>query len=167
MPPGRPRKSAGSTTSSRATPSAAAQSTLSFNSKAARVTKPSITNTSTKKEALKIPEAALVEAIEDAEPENTNVELEPEETVQVPLRQPQQPVKPAVSETDEVEEKAQKISDAQLKRYWKAEEDKRKAPRGMLKYLMSPVPHSDHWHSNSSQQILYVARIKSGLPINI
>jgi DNA polymerase delta subunit 4 len=66
----------------------------------------------------------VAEALEHVQSEDA--EPEPEVT-KVPIRQPA--AKPVVVK-DEAEEKAEKISDAQLKRYWKAEEDKRKAPRG-------------------------------------
>lgn len=121
MPTGR-RKSG----TPRTAPTAVAQSTLSFNSKTARVTKPSLNDAATKKATSKIPEVALVEAIDDA-PEPEQVDLEPE-VVEVPVRQP---AKPVVAK-DEADLKAEKVSDAQLKRYWKAEEDTRKAPRGMI-----------------------------------
>jgi DNA polymerase delta subunit 4 len=120
MPPTR-RKSGNTAASTR---NAAAQSTLSFNSKSARVTKPSAGDASTEKAAAKVSEPALAEALEHVQSEDA--EPEPE-AVEVPIRQ--QAVKPAVVK-DEAEEKAEKISDSQLKRYWKVEEDKRKSPRG-------------------------------------
>jgi DNA polymerase delta subunit 4 len=124
MPPGR-RKSGNPSVSSR---NAAAQSTLSFNSKSARVTKPSAADASTKKVSSKISEAELGEAVDNVHSEDLN--LEPE-VAEVPIRQQAKPV--AVK--DEAEEKAEKISDPQLKRYWKAEEDKRKAPRGTYRCI--------------------------------
>ena len=120
MPPGR-RKGGNTSASAR---NAAAQSTLSFNSKSARVTKSSATDASTKKATSKISETALAEAVDNVQSED--VVPEPE-VVEVPIRQQTKPV--AIKE--EIELKAEKISDTQLKRYWKAEEDKRKAPRGM------------------------------------
>jgi DNA polymerase delta subunit 4 len=102
----------------------AAQSTLSFNSKSARVTKPSAGDASTENAASKISEHALTEAFEHVQSEDAEPESE---AIEVPIRQ--QAAKPVVVK-DEAEEKAEKISDSQLKRYWKAEEDKRKAPRG-------------------------------------
>jgi DNA polymerase delta subunit 4 len=120
MPPAR-RKSGNTAASTR---NAAAQSTLSFNSKSARVTKPLAGDASTEKATSKISEPALTEALEHVQSEDT--EPEPE-AVEVPLRQ--QAGKPVVVK-DEAEEKAEKVSDSQLKRYWKAEEDKRKTPRG-------------------------------------
>ena len=119
MPPGR-RKSAGT---SRSTPTIAAQSILSFNSKSARVTKPSVNDASNKKTASKTSEAALTEAVNESQAET--VELEPA-VIEVPIRHQ---AKAAVVK-DEVEKKAEKVSDSQLKKYWKAEEDMRLAPRG-------------------------------------
>jgi DNA polymerase delta subunit 4 len=120
MPPGR-RKSGNPSTSTR---NAVAQSTLSFNSKSTRVTKPSAADASTKKATSKLSEVALAEAVDHVQSED----LEPEpEVVNVPTRQQAK----LVIAKDEAEQKAEKVSDSQLKRYWKAEEDKRKAPRGM------------------------------------
>jgi hypothetical protein len=120
MPPAR-RKSGNTAASTR---NAAAQSTLSFNSKSARVTKPSADDASTEKAISKVSEPALAEALEHVQSEDA--EPEPE-AVEVPIRQ--QPAKPVVVK-DEAEKKAEKISNLQLKRYWKAEENKRKTPRG-------------------------------------
>jgi DNA polymerase delta subunit 4 len=119
MPPGR-RKSGNPSASAR---NAAAQSTLSFNSKSARVTKPAAADASTKKALLEISEAALAEAVGSPHSEDIDTEAE---AVEVPIRQQ---TKPVVAK-DEAELKAEKVSDLQLKRYWNAEEDKRKAPRG-------------------------------------
>jgi hypothetical protein len=88
------------------------------------VTKPSAGDASTGKATSKASEPAPVEALEHVQSEDT--EPEPE-VAEVPIKH--QPPKPVVVK-DEAGEKAEKISDSQLKRYWKAEEDKRKAPRG-------------------------------------
>jgi DNA polymerase delta subunit 4 len=87
------------------------------------VTKPAAADASTKKASLKISEVALAEAVDSPHSEDIDAEAE---AVEVPIRQQ---TKPVVAK-DEAEQKAEKISDSQLKRYWKAEEDKRKAPRG-------------------------------------
>ena len=119
MPPSR-RKSGNASTSSR---NPAAQSTLAFNDKSARVTKPSAKDPSAKKATSRLSQASPQQDVEDAAHET--VELKPEVT-EVPIRQ--QPKAAIVK--DEAEQKAEKVTDAQLKRYWKAEEDTRKAPRG-------------------------------------
>ncbi len=93
-----------------------AQPTLSFNSKATRVTKPTASDTSIKKSAKLEPE--LVEALTDDAP-----------TSEVAVRQ--QIKTEAAKQKDEATLQAEKITDAQIKRYWKKEEDVRKAPRGM------------------------------------
>ena len=129
MPAGR-RKGGNTPASAR---NAAAQSTISFNSKSARVTKSSATDASTKKATSKISATALAKAVDNLQSED--VVPEPD-VVEVPIRQQTK----AVAKKEEIELKAEKISDTQLKRYWKAEEDKRKAPRGMtcciLDYLL-------------------------------
>ena len=131
MPPTR-RKSGNSQASTR---TAAAQSTLSFNAKSARVTKPAVRDAAGKKSTSKISQAALVEAVDSVQSED--VETEPK-VVEVPVRQRAKPV----IERDEAEQRAEKMSDAQLKRYWKAEEDKRKAPRGTTQDLYPRRPRS-------------------------
>jgi hypothetical protein len=87
------------------------------------VTKPSAIDASAKKASSKISEAALTEAVDSVHGED--VEPEPE-VVEVPIRKQTK----LVVAKDEAEQKAENISDSQLKRYWKVEEDKRKAPRG-------------------------------------
>jgi DNA polymerase delta subunit 4 len=112
MPPAR-RKSAQS--------SANAQPTLSFHSKPTKVTKPTNTVPLSKKSA-KV-EPALVDAITEDAP-----------TSEIPLRQ-QIKIEPAKSK-DQVELRAEKITDAQIKKYWKKEEEVRKVPRGMANRLL-------------------------------
>ncbi len=139
------------------------QQTLSFNNKSARVTKPSVHDTSAsgKKAQSKLSEPVEVEVVEDTtvqtpEPANiqapaddqTEQEQAPEE-ISVPVR-PSQPrprkKKSARSSASSVlssrETAASKISDSQLKKYWKAEEDSRLAPRGtpLTSYLSQPPP---------------------------
>jgi hypothetical protein len=134
MPPGR-RKSGNPSVSTR---NAAAQSTLSFNSKSVRVTKPSAADASTKNISSKISEAELGEAVNNVHSED--LDLEPE-VAEVPIRPQAKPV--AVK--DEAEEKAEKIANSQLKRYWKAEEDKRKAPRGTNRYIQDYFGRKSHF----------------------
>ena len=45
----------------------------------------------------------------------------------------------AEKKTTEAEEKALKITDVQIKRYWKKKEDERKAPRGPYHYGLLPT----------------------------
>jgi hypothetical protein len=94
-----------------------AQPTLSFNSKPTRVTKPTTPDTSTKKSS-KI-EPALVEAITEHAP-----------TSEVALRE--QVKTEAAKPKDEAALRAEKVTDAQIKKYWKKEEDVRRAPRGVV-----------------------------------
>ena len=94
-----------------------AQPTLSFNSKPTKVTKPAVPDASIKKASKAEP--ALVKAITDDTP-----------TSETAL---QQQVKvESIKAKDEATVKAEKITDAQIKKYWKREEDVRKAPRGII-----------------------------------
>jgi DNA polymerase delta subunit 4 len=106
MPPAR-RKSAQA--------SGNAQPTLSFNSKATRVTKPSAAEPLTKKSAKLEP--ALIEAITENVP-----------TSEVAIRQ--QTKTELAKPKDEVTLRAEKVTDTQIKKYWRKEEEVRKAPRG-------------------------------------
>lgn len=94
-----------------------AQPTLSFNSKPTKVTKPAIPDASIKKASKAEP--ALVKAIiEDAS--TSEAVLQQEVKVE------------SIKAKDETTMKAERIPDAQIKKYWKKEEDVRKAPRGMM-----------------------------------
>ena len=105
MPPSR-RKSA--QTSSHAQP------TLSFHSKPTKVTKP--TGSASTKKSSKV-EPALFEAITEDLP-----------TSEVALRQ--QIKTESAKPKDEADLRAEKVTDAQIKKYWRKEEEVRKAPRG-------------------------------------
>ena len=128
MPPTR-RKSAGATR--------AAQSTLSFNNKSARVTKPSTTDsTSNKKQTSKVPEPTQAEVIQETSiPEPISspevVPQQEESSPQSPSSGPRKKKRTsAAPSTSNRELQATKIKDAQIKKYWNAEEDARLAPRG-------------------------------------
>ena len=135
------RKAGGSTARN------AKQPTLSFNAKPGRVTKPTVsTATSSKKASNDLPEPAQEEVIEETtistpEPE-VQLEAEPEE-ISVAIRS--SPPKPtpkkkktartSSTSVDIREQQAAKVTDAQIKKYWKAEEDSRLAPRGTVSLL--------------------------------
>lgn len=105
MPPGR-RKIAQSSRN--------AQPTLSFHSKPTRVTKPTASDTSTKKSTKVQP--PLVEAITDDAPVS---EVAFRQQVKTEFAKPK----------DKSAIRAEKITDAQIKKYWAKEEAVRKAPR--------------------------------------
>lgn len=133
-----------------ATASSRNQSTLSFNSRSARVTKPSIHDTSSaaKKTQPKLSEPAQVDVeettISTPEPETVSQQPQDEPEISVPIRSPlptprkKKPTKSSSTSVSPREDAATKVSDAQLKKYWKAEEDSRLAPRGTL--LPPPFP---------------------------
>ncbi|KIX08341.1 uncharacterized protein Z518_02997 [Rhinocladiella mackenziei CBS 650.93] len=118
-----------------------AQSTLSFNNKAARVTKSSNKQDDAVKKAVsKLSEPVKAQAEDEAaaiQEESVKVTPEPEEkVVEVDVATRESPVKTkarrqknAETAKDERELAAEKITDAQLEKYWKAEEDSRLAPR--------------------------------------
>lgn len=107
MPPGR-RKATQQTRH--------AQPTLSFNSKPTKVTKPITTDPSTKKSVKTEPQ--FIEAITDDSP-----------IPEVVLKQ--QVKAEAAKPKDEAVLQAQKVTALQIQKYWKKEEDARKAPRGL------------------------------------
>lgn len=94
-----------------------AQPTLSFNSKSTKVTKPTASDPSTKKSAKLEP--ALVQAIVEEAP-----------TSEVAIRQ--QTKTELAKPKDEATLRAEKVTDAQIKSYWRKEEEVRRAPRGMV-----------------------------------
>jgi len=57
-------------------------------------------------------------------------EVEEITTTDVPIRQ--QKVEPVKTPRSEEDVQAERVNEAQVERYWKAEERKRKAPRGQL-----------------------------------
>jgi len=139
MPPKTRRAGAG--------PTAAGQSTLSFKN---RVSKPTDSITALKSAKSKLSEPAQEIIAEELVKQSTP---EPEEQVKpssgkAKAEQAESPVRIVPSparrrktrrliddDDDEItfevaEKQAQKISDAQVKKYWKAEEDSRIAPRG-------------------------------------
>ena len=114
MPPAR-RKASG--------PSArGAQSTISFGNRG-KVTKPSIAPVSKSSKADPALTESVAKAIEAPELEApTTAEIAIEEQALAEIAKPK----------TEAEERAEKVTDAQIKRYWKSREDERKASRGEL-----------------------------------
>ncbi|KIW87973.1 uncharacterized protein Z519_11558 [Cladophialophora bantiana CBS 173.52] len=123
------------------------QSTLSFNNKSARVTKPSakahrdehaasvkklteLEDDGLKTEPEDVTDGKNELASEETEesPQDLEPDAEPEEEVAVKARSRKK--QKAKSEgKDERELAAEKVTDVQLKKYWQAEEDSRLAPR--------------------------------------
>ncbi|KAI9769858.1 MAG: hypothetical protein M1835_006653 [Candelina submexicana] len=93
------------------------QSTISFGARS-KVTKPSIPTHSKKQDASLLKE---VKAVSSApEPESlTTAEVALADQVQQEVQRPK----------TKAEEDGERVTDAQIKRYWKAKEDERKAPR--------------------------------------
>lgn len=127
MPPTR-RKPSGST--------ARAQQTLAFGPNSNKVTKPSLPAAGKKKSSLTPTDSArLQKAVADIatpspDPEDENPPL-PEEQLESPraLAIRGQGAAKVEDVKSEAEEKGSKVSDAQVKRYWKSKEDERTAPR--------------------------------------
>ena len=137
MPPTR-RKPSNPTTS-------ASQKTLSFNSRSNKVTKPSIPASSkplSDKSITKPQTASLRKAVaadDDAPPpalsEEVDAQIEEEPTAaDLAIRQQVEEVKKKtegeVKKGGSEEEKAGKVGEAQIKKYWRGKEEERKAPRG-------------------------------------
>lgn len=131
MPPKMPptRRKPSNPTSTRA-----AQPTLTFHSRSNKVTKPHLTPVPVESKLLKVKPEEVLKAAElstpspapddvdsGAEHGSTTAELAIKEQVKIEHAAPK----------SAADERAEKITDAQIKRYWKAKEDERKAPRGM------------------------------------
>lgn len=129
------------------TPTSQAQSTLSFNN-STRVTKPGTRHDTSKKTSrlsdqsqeqlehevkdIETPElnekpATTAEVPVPAEPESESTQVETLEA-ELPTK-PQAKKKTKSAQKDERELAAEKVTDAQIKKYWKAEEATRLAPR--------------------------------------
>ena len=124
MPPTR-RKSGNPTSTART------QQPLSFNAHSNRITKPSATavsRTLDKTNSKKLAEAAAVSSPSPV-PEEVDVQIEEQPTTaELAIRSQ---VESQKKEKTDAEARASKITDTQIKRYWKKKEDERKAPRGM------------------------------------
>ncbi|MCJ1474712.1 hypothetical protein MMC13_003372 [Lambiella insularis] len=108
---------------------ARAQRTISFNS---RITKPSSTVISTKDDDAKARKAKnIIETVDitrtSPKPEEVDDQIDNQPTTAELAIRSQAAVEK--EKTTEAEVKAIKITDAQIKRYWKKKEDERKAPR--------------------------------------
>jgi hypothetical protein len=129
--------------------SAFSQTALSFKNKPSRITKPSIADatSSAKKSQSKLSEPAEAQVFELAQ--ESTPEPQPErETTEIAIRESPRKsktktkLKRKVDEIDDARVAADKVTDDQLMKYWKAEEDARLAPRGMSSLLppLSPPP---------------------------
>lgn len=105
------------------------QSTLSFNNKPSRITKAN-TVVPSKKSKLSEPASNAITSISTPEPEEV---IETSDVIIQPSpakpSTPKRKTKRKSDALDPVREKAAKVSDAQIRKYWKAEEDARLAPR--------------------------------------
>ncbi|KAL9116572.1 MAG: hypothetical protein Q9187_006901, partial [Circinaria calcarea] len=129
MPPKMPptRRKSSNPTSARA-----AQPTLTFHSRSNKVTKPHLAPAPDESKFLNVKPEEVLKAVElstpspapedvdtGAEHGSTTAELAIKEQVKIEHAAPK----------SAADERAEKITDAQIKRYWKAKEDERKAPR--------------------------------------
>ncbi|KAI4205700.1 MAG: hypothetical protein LQ350_000197 [Teloschistes chrysophthalmus] len=147
MPPGRRGRPPGSTSASSRRDSTNAQSTLAFSNSNNRITKPSKPSPATGKkpsgsaspsiknheDVIKAIDDELVKApqIEDATDDKVVNEapiLAEGREQELAIRQSQQ--KKEETKKDEARERAGKISDVAVRRYWHDRENERKAPRG-------------------------------------
>lgn len=147
----------------------AAQSTLSFNNKSARVTKPNTRQDDTAAKKLSEPAIAQlgdeleaqIPGVDDVkisepelgEPEEAEAKPEPEDGVDIAIREPPSKSKSKSTKKSKAvpgnggrELEAEKVTDAQLRKYWQAEEDSRLAPRSMclslcIFFRSSPTPN--------------------------
>jgi DNA polymerase delta subunit 4 len=138
-----------STRSRRAAPSTVNQSTLSFKNRITKSTSTSRTDDSTKPKT-RLSDAAEEEAIEQIstpDPEPATIEpeaapTEPEAKVTTSPAQPRKKKRISTASTASTagadrETKAAVITDAQIAKWWKAEEKERRAPRGLLSHFIA------------------------------
>ncbi|MCJ1288188.1 hypothetical protein MMC26_007543 [Xylographa opegraphella] len=119
-----PRRKSGNAAST-----ARSQQPLSFHVRSNKITKPSVSAAA--KSLDKADAKKLIEAAETASPspaaEEADVQIEEEPTTaELAIRSQ---VEAEKKERTDAEVRASKITDAQVKRYWKKKEDERKAPR--------------------------------------
>jgi DNA polymerase delta subunit 4 len=98
------------------------QSTISFHHKVTKASTPQ----DAKKAVLSEPAVAKVEAPAEEKPKIEDVIAEPEPASE---EEQDEPEVEAVPEKPEAEVKAEKVTDAQINKYWKAIENERTAPR--------------------------------------
>ena len=117
------------------------QQPLSFGS---RITKPAATTQTPASKAAAAKAAALISATtsppkevasptpetDEVLPTSTNIPNEVEQDVKPAALAIRQQAQSKKNERTEIEEKALKVTEAQVKRYWKAKEATMKAPRG-------------------------------------
>ena len=115
----------------------AAQPTLTFHSRSNKVTKPNLPSTSEESKLVKAKPEEFLKVVELASlsptPEDVDIQTEHGSTTAESAIREQVKVEQATPRSA-ADERAEKITDAQIKRYWKAKEDERKAPRGMSPY---------------------------------
>lgn len=145
MPPGRRGRPLGSSNGSKSRPTP--QSTLAFGGRSNKITKPSVPAPSSKK-ASKPNERQtkdISQVIEDETPAAQEDEVKDEvveedqslaEGRETAFAIREREVGKETEAADPAEEKARKVSDAAVKRYWRAKEEERKAPRGILPCLL-------------------------------
>ncbi|KAA6406703.1 MAG: hypothetical protein FRX48_09426 [Lasallia pustulata] len=113
-------------------PTPRAQQTLSFNTRSAKVTKPSLP-ASSKKLGKTQPLTKVIETQDDVTSpslsEDVDAQIEEEPTTAESAIEQQAKKEIEVLKRSAEEERAAKVSEAQIKRYWKGKEDERKAPR--------------------------------------
>ncbi|KAL8699418.1 MAG: hypothetical protein Q9201_006011, partial [Fulgogasparrea decipioides] len=147
MAPARRGRPPGSSSASHHNPRSNAQSTLAFG-RNNKITKPSLpppssrkaskpTNTTQSKDIDEVIEAtAPAPAKEQEDEEGVKDEIVNEDPTLaegrergIAIREKQEEEKEAVKGRDEAEERARKVSEAAVKRYWREKEAERKAPR--------------------------------------
>lgn len=142
-----------------------AQSTLSFKNRVTKKSAPA-THTDVKgKPSTRLSDAAkeeIVETVTPTDPEPVSVEVEPEQATTEPQTEPEVVVvaptprkKKRISTAssagiDPREAQAEKITDAQISKWWKQEEKERKAPRGTSHYLRQLDPETLRLDERSS-----------------
>ena len=112
----------------------ATQPTLSFNNRTNRITKPSSGHASKSSDIDSVNSKKIAKALETSTPplelDTVDIRTKEEKPTTSELAIRDQAASEQVAYKDEVEKQAEMVTDAAIKRYWKAKEDERKAPRG-------------------------------------
>lgn len=129
-----------------------AQQTLAFGPRtsANKVTKPTLPPSSSKKLDKPVSDTLVKASSEEVStPEPLPEDIPSADEVKEEEEEVEQPRELAIREQPpartEAEQKASKVSEVQIKKYWKAKEDERKAPRGTFAF---PLPLSPRCHPN-------------------
>ncbi|KAF1990857.1 hypothetical protein K402DRAFT_369858 [Aulographum hederae CBS 113979] len=136
-----------------------AQSTLAFHGQSTKVTKPTSTPTSSKTKKTKQDPALAESIVRTNLPAVASPDLEEPTTAEIAIID--QAEQEAAQEETAEEKKARKVTDAQIKKYWKAKESVRNAPRVHQKELSVEEKVLREWDTSGQYgPCIGIARMK-------